>query len=625
MSILQYIPETLPAYGEKYRVGGGDLYREASYVKIFCRDYEGAVTYLKGYGKEPIEISFNFADSGYFKLVAGSSCSLNIVAEDYDQLFEFAEADDTTYYIEVWEDVNTVKVLLFSGYLRPETYTQQYGSRICHVQITATDGLGMLKFRKFKPVETGPLVSDQILSDLISYLLYLAGNRDDWYDMVPWRDAASDLRRFTGSCSIPLFDYFEEDCYTVLTYILGIFNMQICKVQGKYAVRLVDDPNTSFMDRYNYQGVFQQTIPIVREEIDAYAKITGIVGEIRAERPLKSINFVITKQPYSNLLYNGDLAKEDEGWYLSPDFIKGHFLVENKEMVILYHPFGTPEPHPHVMSNFGRGFKDFASVATIRVEFETKHMPRDTFGYAEDAEWTFKIALNDSVRTVTVTGPDWNRVSEDIVLSTINGEAILKIFSNVGTTTEYSYGGQVFKNIKVFAVRIFSLNEYQALEQDEEEIEIEINTGSLEDRDIPINYHSSSNQGDVYRYQNVINMSLIKQETSEVVKPYAQALMDRYQIFHEQSRMRISITGVKNEDLIIKPQMILFDKYLKRFFTILQYSYQVIGKWLSLECMELEEYIEDNPSIPYDDWILVTAFWDDTGVWRDNKYWIDSL
>lgn len=631
---LPYIPETLPTYVEKYRVGGGDLYRAGCFAKILCRDYTGGMSYLKGYGHEPIEVSFNFADSDYFKSIGGSSCTLKILSEGYAKLLEFAEADDTKYIVQVWDEIvegeTKSKKMIFTGYLKPETYLQEYGAENCMVQVTATDGLGMLKFIKFRLrpsllVEYAPLNKDHLLKDVLSYLLYLAGNRDNWYDMVPYRAGEIPGILFTGFLNVSLYQFFEEDCYTVLTELLSLFRLQLCMSAGKYVVRLVDDPNISHIDIYTYRGVFVETIEASRIEVDMYSVMKGLIGDLRAERPLKSLIFQTKKKAYSNLLYNGNFEDGKIGWNYSSGFNPANWNVGYNEMVLTHHP-PQSEFKPWVFANFGRGPRAYSAWCTVRVQLQTKYYSSSHFGsYGDDTEWTFEVAINDEKKVYTAKGSDWQTLEEDFLLKTSDGDAVIKIYSNLGGETSFGYPRQGFKNIRIFAVNTLMGSNFEPIPNEDSEEEIIIGEGSLEEKDIEIKAFYTTSGTDLYRYENLTSIMGVTHDTTGVQKYMKQAIMDRYVLFHSAPRLRISLKGIKNQELEILPHMLLFDKFFKKIYTILQYSYQVIGKVLSLECMEFEEKIEDTPSVPYDDWILVTGFWNDSGVWRDNKYWIDSL
>lgn len=653
----QFIPETLPTYGEKYRMGGGDLYGNECYARILMRDYTGSVTTLNGAGFDPIEVSFNFSDLDYFKPMAGSSCTLQILTNRLRDLVEFFKADETQYRVEVYDSVKEEGVvqsrLIFSGFIRPETYNQQYGTHQSQVQITATDGLGLLKFMKFKPIET-PLIGTFALSDVLSYLLYLAGNRNDWYDMVPYTVPGTSMR-FTNNCFISLFDFFEQDCYSVLMAILSTFKMQVCLSGENFIVRLVDDQNTVLKDRFDYRGqlIDSSEHPSVTKNL--YNIMTGVSGSIQLEKPIKSVIFDTSAQARGNLLYNGDFKEGAVGWEPSPDLLPDHWKIE-KEVLYIYE-YETPSPPgegeeeektsssiPYVSNNFGRGLLGAYQLITLQVTGEVKLSPWTGLVIGEELEWFVKVGLQGTLTQIEEAhnkGPDWQsftlqfQVSPELATGAIN----LQLYGSarVGPSA-LVWPAVLYRNLQVIPLIYNSdLADWEPVRKKKITEEVILQSENLEERDVTLDYitqtFSGGQSGVWFQYSNIIGLRnsipYIVQEFYGIQKFFEQTLKDRFIQYFENGRIRITFTGLKNEDFMLTPNVVISDQFMRRVFTILQYSYRVISKSISIQCLEyggLELIpVPDEPPDEDDDWILATGFWRDIGVWRDNKYWIDEL
>ena len=629
MSIADLIPISLPDYHEKYRVGGYSRLGKLCYAKILRRTEVSEVSWpieVNGAGASPVTISTSYADKDFFSPVSGSSCKISMVAESYGQLLELGRGDDTMWKVEVVDDGDTI----FRGFLKPETFQMEYGYEKPVVNMDATDGFGILRKLEFLSETTMcDVIGDFTLSDIVSYLLWRAGNTSNWRDYVNYAFSQQASDNLLRHLKRNVFSWKEKDCYAVLTELLSIFNMQIVSRKGIVCVRLIDDPGGTdqhHYDEYTYRGEYAGDGLNEHDPIDIYTEYEGASGSVRMQPAMRKLNISADMNPVENLIHNGDFRYGNECWSVFWGFPNTHWRVDEDARAIIlrgWHPFNPSgvQLDTGVKIKFTRS-GSFSTPVTVTFEVR-KIRPQP------DKEYTIKFSINTQgavvfnpfvwVQSDDAFDTSWHRGSVTIhPLSSISGDVALHIH----TTPSIDNMGVMIKNIVVRpAVKVE--DEYNYVEIDENDSEHEFKDLGIDEVSETIHFPFG---GSSYVYDNVFpNIpgkwfpKVTNRATGIISRPHA-FIKERCKTYYRQARIRLTVElHRKEESESITPFSMLFDKYLERIFVIASSQYDMLRGKYSLEIIE-----HIKASLPPLTWILADGFWNDDGYWVDAKQWNDT-
>ena len=643
------IPESgsLPGYDAVFELKGKDRYNRDALVVISRRTDPGVIIELqqvRGMGINSVDINMSFTDGDFFRPVVGMYCDMVIVSRIYDRLFPLMQADETQYLVEVYENHNTAaERVMFRGFYRPDSYRQAWQRGKAMVHISATSGLGLLRYVKFTPPPTGPgfqgnlnegpIQGEHKAAYVLSYLFYLAGNRHDWLDMVPygWSDFGGG-----GATPVPYFEqpihvseYYEMSCMEVLENIMENFDTQVMQVNGLLAIRMMDDPATDHYRRYNYRGEYQDNVnpydgtnPL-SSIINLESDMRNVRGTIANEIPYRRLILRKVFEPAGNLLFNGDFEKEYAGWTESDDLPREYFEIfgppYNYMRIRAVNPVDFPEANLYyVRNNISRG--EFGDIQNYRyrVSFEAF-----TQG-ALTENVVMRIELGEGnivIKTITPddwTGP-WSRFEFIFfpwfdVLNPVLKIHALKIFGNI-----WIY----LRNIKVEAVQHdHVLNTYVLIEQKEEEEIIELNEQCIRDAVETLTHFS----GNRYVWRNRTPGVRLRRRDGGVI-PVEDWKRQRYSEHYGQPRKRLqNLTCIANNQVPINGISLVQEADLDTTFVISSMKYGLMRKTLELDLLQYRNYLVNYPTPPIPDpqWILENGTWNDDGQWMDTARWHDT-
>ena len=132
----------------KYIIPFKTLLNNSVEVHFLLRDYKGSPVELVGSG-EPLTLSFDDEDFLYTP-IRTSSCKISIIGNDYLQ--ELFSIDYTQWKINIIRN----KSLVWTGYIKPEIYTQDYTSEKFELNIEAVSALSMLENIEYIPLGQEP-------------------------------------------------------------------------------------------------------------------------------------------------------------------------------------------------------------------------------------------------------------------------------------------------------------------------------------------------------------------------------------------------------------------------------------------------------------------------------------
>lgn len=161
--------------------------------------------------------------------IFGTSLEIYAECKVDGEFAQFYTSSADEFLVEVWKD----QVLIWSGFISPELYSEPDIAPPYDVQIIATDGLGEL--RNFEFINDGDITISDHLSQLISHT-----------GLSLETVMASDLRYYDGEVATDAVDILDfrvdlshedgESCYDVLQNLLSSLNASITQFNGKWFI-----------------------------------------------------------------------------------------------------------------------------------------------------------------------------------------------------------------------------------------------------------------------------------------------------------------------------------------------------------------------------------------------------
>jgi len=291
-------------------------------VNILKKDYDSAQVDLRMSG-EPVKINY-VGDESKFDIIRGSECVLEFFSE-YDQQFaEIMDADAQEYQIQVWRD----DIMIWTGYVVQENYTEPFQTAPYKISIRATDGLGNLKHYDFQSDDTSFFLTSMTLIDVVQKCLAKLKNATQVItsvDLYESRIVRTDSKNEAlNSTTVNPYLFIKDDlsaltCDVVLKYVLEIFNCYIYYRNGSYYIeRIPYKLNDNLLRRIydlNYDGVLTPVKSVVTEYVakgigrntglvltDANANWTRIApySKVQIDSDIISINSMVVNAYFRN-------------------------------------------------------------------------------------------------------------------------------------------------------------------------------------------------------------------------------------------------------------------------------------------------------------------------------------
>ena len=673
-------PGSLPVYDTVFELKGIDRYNRDALVVISKRRDSGTKPVedqVRGMGVNSVDINVSFTDGDFFRPVVGTYCDMVIVSRNYKKLFPLMQADETQYLVKVYENHDTPQErILFRGFYRPDSFRQQWQRGKAMVHISATSGLGLLRYIKFTPPPVGPgfqgienegpVFGEYSAAHVLSYLFYLAGNRHDWLDMVPynWSDFVGVHVPYFEQ-PIPVSHYYDKNCMDVLQSIMENFDTQVLQVNGMLAIRMMDDPATDHFRRYNYRGEYQDNVDPEQINSPLQTIITtgthtkDITGRISTEVAYRRLIVRNKNMPFGNLIFNGDFEKEYAGWYKSASLPDDHFSIlgtpynrmilkflmpESASSPSAYPPENYIDEDYHVNNHFSRG--DFGGnvFGKFRVSFYAnvsgvEYLPGGGFISYNHVltPRLLRVRLYDKTADKIIYPNEWGKQFHfDFYSWSYAGDGpYLRIYVPIWIPTlSQSLNPSItdiieeFIEIKDVKVESYEYNigtgEYVPLKEIISEEIITLNEHSIRDAVEEVTHFG----GNRYAWKDRTPGLRLRHRTGEGVMSVEDWKKQRLSTFYSQARKKLNITSIVKELVPINGLSMIQEPDLDTTFLISSMKYALMRKTVELDLLQYRNYLLNYPEPPIpepeSEWILATGSWNDDGIWIDTAHWYDS-
>lgn len=633
------IPEaaSLPDYVAAYRLQGVDRYGRDVNVVFKRRSTLSVITSvqeIRGLNIDSVNVNMSFNDGDFFRPVAGMFCDISFVAPTYDFYFNLMDADETYYMVEVYENYDTVNErVLFKGFYAPDSYRQTWKHNKPHIHITANAGIGLLRYIKFTPppygagyvgnINEGPVKDEHKMAYVLSYIFYLAGNRNDWLDMVPYNWEAPGVYNFC-EVSVPVAQYYGANCIDVLDDIMQYYNTQVVQVNGMLAIRMMDEYPEVHARRYNYRGEYQDNTDIedVQNIINLNTHTKNITGTISTDVPFKRAVIKLKKDPAGNILFNGNFEHGHAGWDDSEDMPREKYEIFGPPYrymrMSFLNPVDYPETEIYVHNYFSRGVPGSISSYKYRVSFEAYAAP------AVVDNIRIKIRLGDRVinRLITPdewTGNPWTRFEYVFYMwSSSSPDLAIYAVKNFGNIWLY------LRNIVVEAVDAVTAAPigYVLPESTIDETIYNLNENSIRDVDVDITHF----EGSRYAWLNRTPRPFLRSHNGGGLSYVSEWKVQRFSDYYNMPRRKLNIDVIAADLANINGLSLVQDVDMDITFAISSMRYSVLRKVLTIDLLQYRKYLVSypDPPTPPPSWILANGTWNDSGEWMDTARWHDS-
>ena len=295
---------TVPAgaplvYGLRFFLNFDDHLKKKYSLRILRRFFAGVAEKVCA-SAQPTIVDYAFEQGNRFKHTIGSQLTFTLKADYENQFLEFFTFDEREFRAELWD--NEGQVLLWAGYVLPDTYSEPWTAVPKNISIRATDGLGTLKDRPFLDNVGNRYVGELSAWDVIRLCIKPLQLRLPWWESDSWYETTMDqggqispLAQVYGDVA----QYYASDgkvdsCEEVLVKILSAKQLQLFQYMGHWTiiqpnwVAYKDAPDAppppptwakvSF-DLFGAKVVFQSTT------VFGQASITNLAGGNPADGP----------------------------------------------------------------------------------------------------------------------------------------------------------------------------------------------------------------------------------------------------------------------------------------------------------------------------------------------------
>ena len=212
----------MASYGKIYEFVRDSQNGAEIIITISKKNYNGE-SMVRPLGRAPL---LKRENNGH---IFGTSLEIYAECKVDGEFAQFYTSSADEFLVEVWKD----QVLIWSGFISPELYSEPDIAPPYDVQIIATDGLGEL--RNFEFINDGDITISDHLSQLISHT-----------GLSLETIMASDLRYYDGEVASDAVDILDfrvdlshddgESCYDVLQNLLSSLNASITQFNGKWFI-----------------------------------------------------------------------------------------------------------------------------------------------------------------------------------------------------------------------------------------------------------------------------------------------------------------------------------------------------------------------------------------------------
>lgn len=243
----------------RWQIDYTDLLGGNTEIKIFKDGYEGQTEFLKGAGS-PLLLSYSGRGGDLYTPISSLQASINFLAYEDFKFDEIYQADEKEFRVEIYKD----GAIKFKGYLLPDVYQEPYLYPPFEVNLTATDGLGLLKNFSFSSLIDTQILGEKSIINVISLMLGKTGlslpivsHVNLFSDGMDTSVGADPLEQaFVNSEIFIKEDGTLFDSISTIETILFAFNARLYQEDGKWhIVRINEAGDVRDVREYNSKGV----------------------------------------------------------------------------------------------------------------------------------------------------------------------------------------------------------------------------------------------------------------------------------------------------------------------------------------------------------------------------------
>jgi hypothetical protein len=291
------------AFAVKYRLEIATLEGNIEKIDISEDGYAGAVINLKG-GSNPLKYIKGQKGGAKNKVIIPSTLEFSVYSETDFAYTSLSSFQEQTYLVEYYQGATKV----FSGWLLPDEYSEDYIEPPYEVGFIATDYLAQLKGIQFLTtvfsIPNQPYTGRNSLLFYIKEALLKTGlslnireNVNIYSTEMDTASADSPLVQGDVDASIFFQNGQALDCYSVLEFCIKNFSARLVQDGNTWYIEQINEKqNTTFIERtYNSAGVYQSqtTItPLVKFTRPYEAQTRRLLrgGNLDSDRDLKDVS-----------------------------------------------------------------------------------------------------------------------------------------------------------------------------------------------------------------------------------------------------------------------------------------------------------------------------------------------
>lgn len=238
------------AYGLLYRIEfQSRVYKHSWVIDILQDNYSGASSYLS-LGASPVLRR----DSS--KSIQGTSLMLSLTSETVEQLISLYTTDNKQYKVTASKG----GALIWSGFVLPEIYSEEYINAPYNVDVTASDGVGVLKDVPFE------LTGEVTILQVFKYCLDQTSLPLSFHLICDLQAEIQDINYpVWAQAKINVLGYklASMSCYDVLAEVLSSSNSYVTQKNGAWLIARYTDKT----DPYIYDNTLSYVGRGVRNEV----------------------------------------------------------------------------------------------------------------------------------------------------------------------------------------------------------------------------------------------------------------------------------------------------------------------------------------------------------------------
>lgn len=211
------------AYGLKYRFYCWSEHGVLHLVQLWQDGYSGSII-ERPLGKSPV---IRMQESGPFR---STSCNLTLECQEDGEFADLYTSNPLEFQVDVYRGgtLNSGGTLVWTGFVATEIYSEPDIAPPYDVNVTATDGLGVLKEYEFE--ERGL----QKVREQLGFFLRKTGLTRPIYCLTSMGPTSNTPQDLFDNVSINMDYMVGENCYDVFSELLRSFHMTVTQYAGSW-------------------------------------------------------------------------------------------------------------------------------------------------------------------------------------------------------------------------------------------------------------------------------------------------------------------------------------------------------------------------------------------------------